>query len=73
MSILKQKRELEDEVETLKMRYDAAKKVADLYSGWVFAYRQVVTELHLSGKISEDLKEEFYLKAAEYYEVWQSK
>ena len=73
MSMFKQTEELKDELETLKLRYNAAKSVSDLYCGWVFAYRQTVAELHLSGRISDELKEEFYKKAAEFYEVWRTK
>lgn len=62
-----------EELEKLKVRYDAAKELYSLYCGWTFAYGQTVIELFHRGEITEEQKNKFYQMATEYYDIWQTR
>lgn len=72
LNIFKQIKQQKEEIERLKIEYDAARQVSKLYCGWTFAYKEAIWTMCQNGAITEDQKNLFFDEASKYHDLWLS-
>lgn len=66
LSIFKQRKELQEELDLTKIRLERASEMADKYLGMVTAYRSAIHKLQADGAISEEQFKAFFAEADKF-------
>lgn len=73
VNIFKQLKQLNEEIERLKIKYESAAIVSNNYCGWMFAYRNAIAEMTKDGVLSKEQSDMLFSKAKKYYDhYWQT-
>lgn len=72
LDIFERNERVKNEIKWLKIKYEVAEDISNLYCGWTFAYREAICSMFQKGFITEDQKNMFFDEASRYQKMWES-